>query len=236
MSLTLFKMSKDKKKNKRPPKVTASTQDYLNIAEIRDDTVVLKAGVMRAVLLVSSINFALKSDEEQEAVIQGYITFLNSIDFPIQISVQSRQLNIDNYLEELKKRESEQTNELLRMQTAEYRRYVEELISLGEIMSKRFYLVVPYEPAQDKKKGLLHRLGELFAPAQVIKLNEEKFRNYKLSLDKRVDQVMSGLLSFGISSAQLDTQSLIELYYNTYNPATAKNQKLPDVEKLQVDI
>ena len=229
-------MFKDKKKNKRPPKVTASTQDYLNIAEIRDDTVVLKAGVMRAVLLVSSINFALKSDEEQEAVIQGYITFLNSIDFPIQISVQSRQLNIDGYLEELKKRESQQTNELLRMQTAEYRRYVEELVSLGEIMSKRFYLVVPYEPAQDKKKGLLHRLGELFAPAQVIKLNEEKFRSYKLSLDKRVDQVMSGLLSFGISSAQLDTQSLIELYYNTYNPATAKNQKLPDVDKLQVDI
>ena len=226
---------KKKEKRKRSPKVSASTQDYLDIAEIRDDTVVLKTGVMRAVLLVSSINFALKSNEEQEAVIQGYITFLNSIDFPTQITVQSRQLNIDNYLQDLKNRESEQTNELLRMQTAEYRRYVEELISLGEIMSKRFYLIVPYEPAQDKKKGLLHRLGELFAPAQVIKLNEEKFRNYKLSLDKRVDQVMSGLLSFGISSAQLDTQSLIELYYNTYNPATAKNQKLPDVEKLQVD-
>lgn len=221
---------------KHSPKVAASTQEYLDIAEIRDDTVVLKNGNMRALLLVSSINFALKSEEEQEAVIQGYITFLNSLDFPIQIVVQSRQLNIDNYIEELKKLENEQQNELLRMQTAEYRRYIEELVSLGEIMSKRFYLIVPYEPSQDKKKGFLYRLTEIFTPASVIKLNEEKFREYKIGLDRRVDQVMSGLLSFGITSAQLDTQSLIELYYNTYNPATSKNQKLQEVEKLQVDV
>jgi hypothetical protein len=220
---------------KHSPNITTSTQEYIDIAEIRDDTVVLKNGTMRAVLLVSSINFALKSEEEQEAVIQGYITFLNSLDFPIQIVVQSRQLNIDKYLEELKKIENEQKNELLRMQTAEYRRYIEELVSLGEIMSKRFYLVVPYESTQDKKKGFLYRLTEIFTPATVIKLNEDKFREYKISLDRRVDQVMSGLLSFGITSAQLDTQSLIELYYNTYNPATSKNQKLQEVEKLQVN-
>lgn len=222
--------------NKHSPKVTSSTQEYLDIAEIRDDTVVLKSGVLRAVLLVSSINFALKSEEEQEAVIQGYITFLNSLDFPVQIVVQSRQLNIDDYIEDLKTKEKEQTNELLRMQTAEYRRYIQELVSLGEIMAKRFYLIVPYEPAQDKKKGFMYRLTEIFTPATVIKLNEEKFQEYKLGLDRRMDTVMSGLLSFGISSAQLDTQSLIELFYNTYNPAISNNEKLQEVDKLQVDV
>lgn len=231
-------MAKKKEKvvNKHSPKVSASTQEYLDIAEIRDDTVVLKSGTLRGVLLVSSINFALKSEEEQEAVIQGYITFLNSLDFPTQIVVQSRRLNIDNYIAELKQKEHDQTNELLRMQTAEYRRYIQELVSLGEIMAKRFYMIVPYEPAQDQKKGFMYRLTEIFTPATVIKLNEEKFQEYKLALDRRMDTVMSGLLSFGISSAQLDTQSLIELFYNTYNPAVSNNQKLQEVGKLQVDV
>lgn len=216
-------------------KPTAATQDYLNIAEIRDDTVILKNGTLRAALLVSSINFALKSDEEQEAVVQGYVTFLNSLDFPIQIVVQSRELNIDAYLEDLKKKEQEHNNELLRMQTAEYRRYIEDLVSLGEIMSKRFYLIVSYEPAQDQQKGFMARLAELFTPAQVIKLNEKRFQQYKLALDRRVDQVMGSLLSFGIRSAQLDTQSVIELFYNTYNPVVSTNQKLVDIDKLQVE-
>jgi len=216
-------------------KVTSSTQDFLNIAEIRDNTVVLKNGTLRSVLMVSSVNFALKAEEEQNAIIQGYISFLNSLSFPLQVVVQSRQLNIDTYLEDLKKREQAQTNELLRRQTASYREYIKELISLGQIMSKHFYVTIPYEPAQDSKKSFLSRLGAIFAPAQVIRLKESKFRQYQEELDRRVDQVYSSLQSLGLASTKLDTQSLIELYYNTYNPYISQNEKLVDIQNLKIE-
>src|SRR3989344_107141 len=101
-------------------KTSTSTQAYLDIAEIKDNAVILKDGSIRAVLLASSVNFALKSEDEQNAIIQGYISFLNSLDFPLQIVVQSRKLNIDQYLEDLKQKEQSQTNELLRTQISEY--------------------------------------------------------------------------------------------------------------------
>jgi hypothetical protein len=119
-------------------KVSISTQQYLDIAEIKNDSVALKDGTLRAVLLVSSINFALKSEDEQNASISAYVSFLNALDFPLQIVIQSRKLNIDVYLEQLAQRERMLSNELLRAQISDYREYVKELVELGEIMSKRF--------------------------------------------------------------------------------------------------
>jgi type IV secretory pathway VirB4 component len=158
-------------------KITISTQQYLNIAEIKDDTVVLKDGTLRAVLLVSSINFALKSEEEQNAVIDSYIRFLNNISFTLQIVIQSRELDIDNYLNYLKDREKEQTNKLLKIQTADYIDYIKELTSLGKIMNKRFYLVVPYDPMTDKHKGFFNSVKEALRPASIIKLKIRLFRS-----------------------------------------------------------
>src|SRR3989338_9251921 len=120
-----------------------ATQTYLPIAEIKDGTVLLKDGTLRAVLMVSSINFALKSEDEQNALISAYVGFLNSIDFPIQIVVQSRKLQIGPYLEKLGEIERAQTNELLKVQIADYRAFVTELIEIGQIMTKRYYVVVP---------------------------------------------------------------------------------------------
>ncbi len=234
-------MSDSKNKNSkststgRKKRPTASTQQFLDVAEIRDNTVIMKDGSLRAVVLASSVNFALKSEEEQNAVVQGYMLFLNSLEFPLQVITQSRELNIDNYLETLKEKEKEHTNSLLRIQMAGYRQYIEELVSLGEIMSKRFYVVVPYEGGQDKKKGFISRLGSIFTPAQTIRISRKRFMDHRLGLDRHIDHVRSGLLSFGVTSVVLDTQSLIELFYNTYNPATSKNQKLADIEDLQVE-
>lgn len=135
-------------------KVKASTQKYLPFAEIKNDVVLMKDGTLRSVLLVSSINFALKSEDEQEALIQGYVQFLNGFDFPMQIVVQSRRLRIEDYIENLRDLEKKQENELLRIQTGEYRRYVSELVKLGDIMTKRFFLVIPYHPLADKKEKL----------------------------------------------------------------------------------
>ncbi|MBI4117597.1 MAG: hypothetical protein HY453_00745 [Parcubacteria group bacterium] len=212
-----------------------STQKYLDIYEIRDDAVVLNDGTLRAVLLVSSINFALKSEDEQNAVISSYVSFINSFEFPIQIVVQSRKLNIDNYIERLKSMEKEQTNELLRMQTIEYRQYIQELVSLGQIMSKKFYLTVPYDPLSNKQKGFFSRLSESLRPAAAVTLDRKRFVSRKKDLMQRVSLIRQGLNSMGLNSVMLNTQNLIELYYNSYNPVVSQNQKLVETSKIQVD-
>ena len=215
-------------------KINVSTQQYLDIAEIKDNTVVLKDGTLRAVLMVSSINFALKSEEEQNAVISSYVRFLNNLRFTLQIVIQSRELEIDNYLSYLQEKEKEQTNKLLKMQTGDYIEYIKELTSLGRIMSKRFFVVVPYDPLTDKRKGFFSLLKEALRPATIIKLKEKTFGRYQEMLDRRLESVMTGLESMGVSVARLDTQSLIELYYKTYNPETSKNQQLADLDKIKV--
>ncbi|NCD00790.1 hypothetical protein EOL94_01750 [bacterium] len=225
----------EEKTTKHSSKVEVSTQEYLDIAEIKDDTVIMKDGTIRAVLLASSINFALKSEDEQNAIISSYVRFINSLDFILQIVIQSRELNINSYLEYLKQKEKEQTNKLLKIQTAEYIDYINELTSIGKIMNKKFYIIIPYNPLSDKKKGFGRLLKEALKPAVSLKLQEKQFQRYREALDRRIDVVMSGLASMSVQAAQLDTQSLIELYYKTYNPDTAGNQDLVDIRKLRID-
>lgn len=214
-------------------KIQVSTQQYLDIAEIKEDTVVLKDGTLRAVLGASSINFALKSEEEQNATIAAYVQFLNSLEHPLQIVIQSRKLNIDDYLERLKKAEKEQVNELLRMQIIDYRAFVKELVELGEIMSKRFFVIVSYNPLSDKRKGFWSRLLELFQPAAIISLKEARFRVHRNALLQRVSHIQTGLSSMGVRTVLLDTQSLIELYYRIYNPEVSETEKLVDLAKIR---
>ncbi len=211
------------------------TQLFLDVLEIRDGIVVMKDGTLRSVLLASSINFALKSEDEQNAVISAYVQFLNSLDFVLQIVVQSRSLNIDEYIERLKTIEKQQTNELLKMQTAEYRQYITELVELSEIMSKRFYVVVPYSPKKMTTQGFFTRVRDVLSPTSVIHIKQKKFEEFKEELQKRTEYVIDGLSSIGIKSVPLDTQSLIELYYQTYNPETATQQELTDVGKLRIE-
>jgi len=212
-----------------------STQRYLKIADIKKDTVIMKDGTLRAVLMVSSINFALKSEDEQEAIISGYVSFLNNLDFPIQVVVQSRELNIANYLESMRKKANEQTNELLKNQTLQYVDYVSQLVSLGKIMNKHFYIIVPYNPISDKRKGFWQSLIEAFRPIDVINLKEERFIYLKKQLSERIGSVINGLSSMGLNVVQLDTQGLIELFYNVYNQETAANQPLDNVEKININ-
>jgi type IV secretory pathway VirB4 component len=221
-------------KNLARNKISSSTQQYLDIAEIKDDVVVMRDGTLRAVLLVSSINFALKSEDEQNAVINSYVMFLNNLSFVLEIVIQSRELDIDNYLNYLKDKEKQQINKLLKIQTSEYIEYIKELTSLGKIMNKRFFVVVPYNPLSEKRKSFFSSLGDAVKPATSIKLKDKSFIRYKEMLNRRLDSVAGGLESMGVSVARLDTQSLIELYYKTYNPETAKNQALVDLDKLRV--
>lgn len=216
-------------------RATPSTQQYLDILEIRDDTVIMKNGSLVAVLLMASINFSLKSDEEQEAVIGAYVSFLNTIDFPLQVVIQSRRLDIDGYMETLKDVAKRQPNELLKMQTEQYRRYIGELVQMNDIMAKRFYVIIPYSPKIDRPGKFFSRLFDVFSPSEAIHLKQAQFEKYRAELFKRVDNTMNALSSAGLQSQPLRTQELIELYYNSYNPETARQEKLDDVRKLSLE-
>ena len=219
-----------KKKSSLP-----TAQSHLPFAEIKSDTVIMKDGTLRAILMVSSINFALKNEDEQNAIVSSYVSFLNGLDFPLQILIQSRQLYIKPYLENLLQKEKEQQNELLRAQIADYRSFVAELVSMGKIMSKSFYAVVPYDPLSNKRKGFWSRLKEAINPAVTVKLKGERFEQRKHDLDMRVRQIESGLSSMNLEVVRLDTQSLIELYYSTYNPDIAYAEHLPPIDQLRVE-
>lgn len=210
-----------------------ATQHYLDIAEIRDDMVILKDGTVRAVLLVSSINFALKSADEQEAIIQSYMTFLNGLEYPIQVVIQSRKMNIDNYLSRLMEQQKNTANDLLRSQIVDYRNFVEELVSLGQIMQKRFYLVLPYDPITNKRKNFWTRFQEALSPTVAAKLSKKQLMDRIEQLSRRVEILSGQLLSMGLAAIRLDTQGLVEMYYDVYNPDLFDTERLSDISQIQ---
>ncbi len=218
--------------NKKTTKVAPSTQQYIDITEIRDDLVVMKDGTVRAVLMVSSINFALKSSEEQEAIVQAYITFLNGLEFPLQIVIQSRRMNIDEYLLRLREQERKTQNELLKAQITDYRDFVTELVEMGDIMQKRFIVVVPYDPLSNKRRGFWSRLSQAISPIASAKLNKSQWEDRKIAMSRRAELLGGQLESMGLTVVRLDTQGLIELYYDVYNPDIFGRQPLQDLEKI----
>lgn len=238
----MAKQPKIKKTKKKPLRQvnrksshTPSTQNSVPFAEIRDGIVIMKDGTLRTVLLVSSINFALKSEDEQKAIIQGYVGFLNTIDFEIQIIIQSRTLRIDTYVEKLDQLAKAQDNELLRKQTISYKLFVQKLVEDADIMDKRFYVVVPYSPFSKKRKSYWSRFQEVFSPASKVKFQQQKFDEYRTELEHRVNLVASGLQSISLQARMLDTQALIELYYNTFNPVTKEQRRIHNIEEMQID-
>ena len=206
----------------------------MKFAEIHESTVILKDGNLRQILLCSSINFALKSEQEQNALIYQYQNFLNSLDFPIQILMQSKKLDLSQYLNKLQERTNKQTNELLRIQTNDYIDFIKRLINLANIMDKRFYVVIPF--LVPPKIGAPKMTGFSAPAAPKGLLTPEEFTQYKKELEQRVQVIQSGLGTLGIRTALLNTQQLIELMYGVYNPEEAAKEKLTDAEELQGDI
>ncbi|MDO8529686.1 MAG: hypothetical protein Q7S18_03385 [bacterium] len=213
----------------------ASTQKYVDVEEIKDGAVILKSGAMRAILLVSSINFELKSSDEQDAIIQQYQAFLNSLDFPAQIMINSRRLNIEPYLDFLGEKEKSQTNELLRLQMSEYRNFIKNLTEVSNIMTKSFYIIVPFSPVESEEGGIFGKISALFAPRQKVLKKRESFETFKNQLWQRVDHIISGLSGIGVKIVPLQTEEIIELLYNAYNPNVFKNAIIKDIEKIELE-
>jgi type IV secretory pathway VirB4 component len=234
-------MNTSKSIHQTPPKKAKnkmlSTQRYLQFAGVRDDTLILKDGSLRAVFEVSSINFNLKSEQEQNSIIGSYQKFLNALTFETQILVRSRKLDIDHYIESLKHKMKNIENILLKNQMDEYIQYIQKLVEYSDIMEKRFFVVVPVTPPRAQKKTFLSQFLSYIKPDDTV-LNiitrRKEFRNLKKELDSRANVVQTALGNCGLSIKRLSTKEIIELFYQVYNPQLARNQKLASLEELAV--
>lgn len=212
-----------------------ATQQLIRIREIRDGVAILNDGTMRATLMVSSINFALKSQEEQDAIVYAYQDFLNALDFPVQITISSRKADITPYLEEIKVLRERQKNELLRLQMDEYMNFVAELVKGSNIMTKTFFITVPFAVQQSRKEGFFERIMKgVKGAAGKLTLTDEEFEHNRAQLMQRVNQIAIGLQALGLRLVPLSTQELLELYYTIYNPTTSRNQRLRNAGQLKV--
>jgi type IV secretory pathway VirB4 component len=220
-----------------------STQNTLQIAEVRDGIVIMNDGSFRSVVMLKSINFDLMSPQEREGVEYAYQGFLNSLYFDIQIFIRSQKVDIRPYIERLDKIRTEHDNMLLALLMDDYLNFIEDIAQQTNIMDKKFYIVIPYFPIVDVQKAITQSknfftgMADLFSnKEQHVIVNEADLEAAKTELRNRVQAVLAGLLQAGVQGLPLDTQELIELYYDTYNPDTATRQELKNFNELDAEV
>jgi len=199
-----------------------ATQDFVPIKEVRDGVVILKDGSLRALLMASSINLALKSNDEQQAIIGQFQNFLNSLEFPVQFSIESRDLDIRPYVALLEDRYAAELDDLMKIQIREYIVFIKDFTERANIMTKNFFIVVPYDPALIARGGGVGgALGSLVpgrnSSAQVG-LTDEQFEQYRTQLEQRISVIEQGLVRTGVRVVKLGTEEVIELFYKLFNP------------------
>jgi len=199
-------------------KSAKASQDFVPIEQVRDGFVILKDGSFRAVLMASSLNIALKSQDEQTAIIGQFQNFLNSLDFTVQFFIQSRELDIRPYLALLEERYVGQTSELMKIQVREYIEFVKSFTEGANIMNKSFFLVVPYTPPFSGA-GAPGGLSKMFGKKQAGNHESQSvsFEEHRSQIEQRISIVQSGLGRCGIRAAQLGTEEVIELFYKMFN-------------------
>jgi len=204
-----------------------STKQLVEISNIIDNIVLLKNGSLRAVIEVSATNFELRSEGEQIAILQNFQRFVNSIDFPLQIVINSRKLNIDEYLKLINESANALTNELLKIQAMEYSKFVGELSDLSNIMSKKFYIVIPFYVFEaPSKSGITQSIKSIFKPSTVMKeLTPEQLETYKSQLLQRTELIFDGLIGMGLKAKTLEKDDLMNLFYGLYNPSSKSGFK-----------
>jgi type IV secretory pathway VirB4 component len=204
-------------------KKATPSQKFIVADSVKDNVILMKDGSLKAILLASSLNFELKSANEQNALLFQYQNFLNSLDFSIQIVTHSRKLEIEDYLNTITEQSRLETNELLKIQSQEYVEFVREFVNLSNIMSKSFYIVVSISPIENIKQGIF---SQLFSPKSQSLIDEKELKRLENQLDQRVDYILSGIHSVGIRAVRLGHDELIELLYSLYNPGEEKREEL----------
>ena len=198
---------------------TSATQEFVPIKEVRDGVILLKDGGMRSILLCSSLNFALKSEDERQAILLQFQDFLNSLDFSIEIVIQSRKLDIRPYIALLEGQEKAQTNNLMKIQVREYIEFIRSFTENTNIMTKNFFILVPYSPAilTTSQSSITSRLG-FGTKSERAAATEASFDENRSQLEERLSVVEQGLIRTGIRVAHLGTEEVIELFYRAFNP------------------
>lgn len=215
----------------------ANTQDLVEAKEIKDDTILMKDGSLRQVIMVGGTNFALKSEEEQNSLTNAYQNFLNGLNFSIQIIIHSRKINIAPYLEKLEARRAQEASPLLQDQIYEYKEYVRAFVADNPIMNKTFFVVIPFYPINmslPTASGILASLPFLNKKPKTPQENkegDELFAESFQQLSQRTEQVASGLASMGLEPKILKTEELIELLYNFYNPEKVEKDNIDSIEE-----
>lgn len=209
-----------------------SAQNILPFGEIRNNTIVLKDGGVRGILKVSTINFNLKTEDEQQSIIVAYQQFLNSLSFPIQIVIQSRKVDLDGYFQILKAQEQSITHPILKSQTQDYIAYIKKITEFADIMEKQFFVVIASDPARTQiTKNIFTSLFESLSPQDSLKKVKDRYLEFKsLSqvLQKRLDIVSGGLERCGLRVSRLLSQEVIDLLYKSYNPEISQFEKIQD--------
>ena len=214
-----------------------STQRYLQFSEVHDETLILKNGGLRAILEIQSVNFNLKSTAEQEALISSYQGFLNALNFPVQIQIRSRKLDIDAYIADLKNRQGKIENDLLREQMAGYTDFIQRLVEYSDIMEKKFFVIVPLDPIRSQKRSAWASFLQYIQPEDTvanIMTRKREFKNLKKELDARVNTVKTALENCGLGVTPLKTEQIIQIFYQAYNPDLARTQKFSDAGKMSI--
>ncbi len=207
-----------------------SSQEFVPIKEVRNGIIVLKDGGFRAIVLATSVNLSLKSEDEQRATIMQFQNFLNTLDFPIQISVQSRRLNINPYLTTLENRMKVQTEPLLRLQTKEYIDFIRNFTEQVSIMTKSFFIIIPY--SQTSLKSETNILSSFFRrknKEETMLAEKIDFEEKRSQLEQRVAVIQQGIARCGIKSAQLGSEEVVEVFYKVFNPGDFEQKvKMPN--------
>ena len=208
--------------------ISQATQDFVPIKEIRDGIVILKDGSMRAIIMASSVNFALKSPDEQQAIIMQFQSFLNGLDFSIQISIQSRELDIRPYISMLEGRYKNELGDLMKIQIREYIQFIKNFVDQTNIMTKTFFVVIPFSPTlADSKVNQLEKFINRQGAAPAAKMSADHFEENRTQLEQRMGSVSQGLTRCGIRSVQLGTEEIVELFYKTFNPGDMEKPIIP---------
>jgi len=207
--------------------ITKATQEFVPIKEIRDGVVVLKDGSMRAVVMASSVNFALKSAEEQQGIILQFQNFLNGLDFSLQISIQSKELDIRPYISMLEGRYKNEVGDLMKIQIREYIQFIKKFVEQTNIMTKTFFVVIPFSPKSTAGTTSSNPFSQLLGKSEVTPTKDGHFEENRTQLEQRISSISQGLSRCGIKTIQLGTEEVVELFYKIFNPGDMEKPIMP---------
>lgn len=212
------------------PEIKATTQEHLDIEDIREDLIILKTGEVAAIITTTAVNFALLSEMEQDALIAAFSMLLNSITYPIQIVIRSKRVDISNYITKVVKVEQGLSDPLLKRQVQSYRKFVQDLVKVNDVLSKKFYVIVPSGSTGFHEKGStpFDWIGRMFGThTKRVKVDtEDALKRTKPDLLPKVDHVVGEFGRLGIKARRLTTQEIVELFFEIYNPGSAEAQRI----------